>query len=58
VGDTIELYWATGAAATATSGPTRGIYLFHDTAQVSPYARPAIPSAIGSITYVSAIPPA
>jgi len=58
VGDTIELYWATGAAATATSGPTRGIYLFHDTAQVSPYARPAIPSAIGSISWLSAIPPA
>jgi hypothetical protein len=58
VGDTIELYWATGAAATATSGPTRGIYLFHDDAQVSPYARPAIPSAIGSIVWVSAIPPA
>ena len=57
VGDEIELYWATGAAATATSGPTRGIYLFADPAQTSPYARPAIPSAIGSITYVSAITP-
>lgn len=55
-GDTIELYWATGAAATATSGPTRGIYLFADPAQTSPYARPAIPSAIGSISFVSAVP--
>jgi hypothetical protein len=56
VGDTIELYWATGAAATATSGPTRGIYLFSDPAQTTPYARPAIPSAIGSISFVSALP--
>jgi hypothetical protein len=57
VGDEIELYWATDLAGNPTT-PTDGVYMFHDAAQVSPYARPAIPSAIGSITYVSAIPPA
>jgi hypothetical protein len=56
VGDEIELYWATDQAA--TSGGTLGVYIFADPAQTSPYARPAIPSTIGSITYVSAIPPA
>lgn len=55
-GDTVELYWATDQAATSTTGATRGIYLFHDAAITSPYARPAIPSAIGSITFVSALP--
>jgi hypothetical protein len=55
VGDTIELYWATDLAGNPTT-PTSGVYIFHDAAQVSPYARPAIPSAIGSITFVSAIP--
>lgn len=57
VGDEIELYWATDLAGNPTT-PTDGVYIFHDAAQVSPYARPAIPSAIGSITYVSALPPA
>ena len=56
VGDEVELYWATDQAA--TSGGGTGIYIHHDPAQVSPYARPAIPSAIGSISYVSALPPA
>lgn len=54
-GDTIELYWATDLAGNPTT-PTNGVYIFHDTAQVSPFPRPAIPSAIGSITFVSAIP--
>ena len=57
VGDEIELYWATDLAGDPTT-PTDGVYIFHDAAQTSPYARPAIPSAIGSITYVSALPPA
>lgn len=57
VGDEIELYWATDLAGNPTT-PTNGVYMFHDAAQTSPFARPAIPSAIGSITYVSAIPPA
>lgn len=52
-GDTIELYWATDQAA--TSGGTNGIYIFQDPAQTSPYARPAVPSVIGSITFVSAL---
>jgi hypothetical protein len=54
-GDEIELYWATDLAGNPTT-PTNGVYMFHDAAQVSPFARPAIPSAIGSITFVSAIP--
>ena len=52
-GDEIELYWATDLAGNPTT-PTDGIYIFHDAAQVSPYARPAIPSVIGSIVYLSA----
>lgn len=47
----VELVWATDKAA--TSGGTSGVYIFADSAQTSPYARPAIPSAIGSITFVS-----
>lgn len=57
VGDEIKLYWATDLAGNPTT-PTDGVYIYHDAAQVSPYARPAIPSAIGSISYVSALPPA
>lgn len=57
VGDEIELYWATDLAGNPTT-PTEGVYIFHDAAQVSPFARPAIPSAIGSISWLSAIPPA
>ena len=55
VGDEIELYWATDLAGNPTT-PTNGVYMFHDAAQVSPFARPAIPSAIGSISFVSAVP--
>jgi hypothetical protein len=54
-GDEIELYWATDLAGNPTT-PTDGVYIFHDAAQVSPYARPAIPSVIGSIVYLSAPP--
>ncbi len=53
VGDEIELYWATDLAGNPTT-PTDGVYIYHEVAQTTPYARPAIPSAIGSITYVSA----
>lgn len=53
-GDDIELWWATDLAYNPT-GPVDGVYLYHDVAQTSPYARPAIPSAIGSITFVSAL---
>lgn len=54
-GDVIELYWATDKAA--TSGGTLGLYIFADPAQTSPYSRPAIPSMIGSITFVSEYTP-
>mgnify|MGYP002737628578 CR=1 FL=1 len=56
VGDDIELYWATDQAYNPV-GPVDGVYILHDAAQTVPYARPATPSAIGSITYVSALPP-
>jgi len=49
----VELWWATDTAA--TSGGTLGVYIFADPAQTSPYARPAIPSVIGSITFVSSV---
>lgn len=52
-GDEIELYWATDLAGNPTT-PTDGVYIFHDAAQTTPFVRPAIPSAIGSITFVSA----
>jgi hypothetical protein len=54
-GDTIALYWATGQAYD-TSPATDGIYIEYIAAQTSPYARPAVPSAIGSITFVSRLP--
>lgn len=53
-GDDIELYWATDKAY-STTGPVDGVYIEYIAAQSSPYSRPAIPSAIGSITFVSAI---
>lgn len=51
-GDVVELLWATDKAYNPV-GPVDGVYMFADAAQTSPYARPAIPSAIGSITFVS-----
>lgn len=54
-GDEVELWWATDLAYD-TSPPTDGVYIFHDVAQTSPYARPAIPSVIGSITFISRLP--
>lgn len=52
--DEVELYWATPQAA--TSGGVAGVYLHHQVAQTTPYARPAVPSARGSIVFVSALP--
>ena len=55
-GDEIELYWATDLAGNPTT-PTDGVYLYHDvawTTPTNPYARSAVPSVIGSITFVSA----
>jgi hypothetical protein len=54
-GDEIELYWATEKAY-STTGPIDGVYIFHDVAQTVPYVRPAVPSVIGSITFVSRLP--
>jgi hypothetical protein len=54
-GDTIALYWATNQAY-RVSPSTDGIYIEYLPAQTSPYARPATPSAIGSITFVSRLP--
>jgi hypothetical protein len=53
VGDEIELYWATDKA-NIVSPATNGVLMFHDAAQASPFARPAISSAIKSIVWVSA----
>jgi hypothetical protein len=54
-GDELELYWAADAAYRAS--PARdGIYIEAIAAQTSPYVRPAVPSAIGSITFVSRLP--
>ena len=52
-GDDIELYWATEQAYNPV-GPVDGIFIYHDAAQTVPYSRPAVPSVIGSITFVSA----
>lgn len=48
----VELIWATNQAYSPT-GPVDGVYIFHDPAKTSPYTRPAIPSVIGSIIFVS-----
>jgi hypothetical protein len=53
-GDSVGLWWGTDQAA--TSGGARGIYIDYQAAQTSPMAYPAVPSAIGSITFVSALP--
>jgi hypothetical protein len=55
VGDELELYWATNQSYRVS--PARdGIYIEHLPAQTVPYARPATPSALGSITFVSRTP--
>lgn len=52
-GDQVKLYWATDKAY-STTGPVNGIYMEYQAAQTSPFAHPSVPSAIGSITFVSA----
>lgn len=57
-GDIVELWWATDAAYNPV-GPVDGVYLHHESAWTTPakpYARPAVPSVIGSITFVSRPP--
>ena len=53
-GDSVGLWWGTDKAA--TSGGTTGVYLYARAAQTTPMPYPETPSAIGSITFVSAIP--
>jgi hypothetical protein len=53
-GNSVGLWWGTDQAA--TSGGARGVYIDYRAAQTSPMAYPAVPSAIGSITFVSALP--
>ena len=52
-GDTVGLWW--GATQAATSGGATGLYIFTQAAQTTPMAYPATPSALGSITFVSAL---
>lgn len=52
-GDDVALYWATNLAA--TSGGGNGVYLHASPAQTVPFAMPSIPSAIGSIVFVSGV---
>ena len=53
-GDSVGLWWGTDQAA--TSGGVTGIYIDYRSAQTSPMPYPAVPSVIGSITFVSALP--
>lgn len=50
-GDKVYLWWATSQAA--VSGGADGVFIEHIPAQVVPYVRPANPSAVGSIVFVS-----
>lgn len=52
-GEKIALYWATNQAATAGGGS--GIYMATYPAQTSPFPMPSVPSAVGSIVFVSGI---
>jgi hypothetical protein len=52
IGDKVGLWWATSLAYNPV-GPVDGVYMEYLPAQTSPYAHPAIPSAIGAITFVS-----
>ena len=52
-GDVISLVWATDKGATA-NGSANGVYIEALPASSSPYSRPSVPSAIGTIAFVSA----
>ena len=54
-GSEIELYWATDKGYNPL-GPIDGVFMEYQAAQTVPYAHPAIPSAIGTITFVSELP--
>lgn len=51
-GDAVRLWWATEKAYNPV-GPVAGIFMEHFPAQTVPYERPAAPSAVGSIVFVS-----
>lgn len=53
--DEIGLWWAPEKAYNPV-GPVEGVYIEALPAQTTPYARPANPSAIGSITFLSRLP--
>jgi hypothetical protein len=52
-GDKVGLWWGTDQAA--TSGGTLGVHMWHQPIETTPMNHPAVPSVIGSITFVSAI---
>lgn len=52
-GDKVALWW--GTELHATSGGAVGLWIYSRAAQTSPMAYPATPSALGSITFVSAL---
>lgn len=53
-GDSVGLWWGTTQAA--TSGGALGLWIYARAAQTTPMPYPETPSAIGSITFVSALP--
>jgi hypothetical protein len=52
-GDSVGLWWGTDLAA--VSGGATGNYIYYSPAQTTPMAYPVTPSAIGSITFLSAL---
>ena len=52
-GQDVALYWATNLAA--TSGGVNGVYMHAAPTQTSPFVMPSIPSAMGSIVFVSGV---
>lgn len=53
-GDSVGLWWGTDKAADDLG--TTGVWMYARAAQTSPMPYPETPSAIGSITFVSALP--
>lgn len=51
-GDKVKLWWAVEKAYNPV-GPVDGVYMEHLAEQLLPYPRPANPSAVGSIVFVS-----
>ena len=52
-GDNVGLWWGTNQAA--SSGGATGVWMYARAAQTTPMPYPETPSAIGSITFVSAV---